>query len=92
MCVALLKVSVLLLSVTWCPEETPPTTTPAVERAGVLIRITPEAVEFSIRLPRHDRVPTGQRLPGLAPRPAIQPDNVVSGFSTRGVEHLATVR
>jgi hypothetical protein len=52
MCTALLKISVLILSLTWCPAGPEPAAPPAFQAAGVHIHISAEALEVSIRWPR----------------------------------------
>ena len=66
MCTALLKISVLILSLTWCPAGRETTAPPAFQAAGVHIHISAEALEVSIRWPRPGDSRTRPRRPSAA--------------------------
>lgn len=67
MCAVFLKLSVLFLSVAWCPAPDAPQSERTIEPAGLHIRITPDAIEFSIRLSRERKSRPGARA-GAPPR------------------------
>jgi hypothetical protein len=52
MCTAVLKLSVLILSLTWCPAGLERTAPPAYQAAGVHIHVSAEGLELSIRWSR----------------------------------------
>lgn len=52
MCTAVLKLSVLILSLTWCAAGLETTAPPAYQVAGLHIHISAEALELSIRWSR----------------------------------------
>lgn len=78
MCMTFLKLSVLFLSVTWCPAAGAPPGARSVEPAGVHIRITPDAVELSIRLSRSRGSSAGARLETTRPAGALHCPSVAN--------------